>query len=198
MIEGLKNEPIVLNTSLLDYGFTKSIIMSMLYRPAQYATLAVGLDALVERNMTILNLFMEAFSPSDSGEKVEGEPLQGIRCSEKSARLPTLASAQQVADGMNTMSKYFGDTFEDVVFPCAKWRIPAKERYSGNFQVKTKTPILIIGNTFDPVTPMASAKNLSEALEGSVVLHHDGFGVSKWQIPVLSHFQKQNANLRSS
>jgi hypothetical protein len=60
---------------------------------------------------------------------------------------------------------------------CAQWQIRAKERYRGDFRVNPKTPVLLIGNTFDPVTPLASAFNVSAGFEGSVVLEHGRRGV---------------------
>lgn len=61
---------------------------------------------------------------------------------------------------------------------CAQWKIEPKERYTGDFNVKTKHPVLFIGNTNDGLTPLVSAKNVSSTFEGSVVLTVDGYGVS--------------------
>jgi len=35
---------------------------------------------------------------------------------------------------------------------------------------------LLVGNSYDPVTPLVSAMNTSAGFEGSVVLHHNGYG----------------------
>lgn len=51
-------------------------------------------------------------------------------------------------------------------FRCAQWKLPAKERYDGDFDVGTRNPVLIINNRFDPVTPLASARNQSSAQRG--------------------------------
>ena len=61
---------------------------------------------------------------------------------------------------------------------CAQWKIEPKERYTGDFNVKTKSPVLFIGNTFDGLTPLVSAKNVSSTFEGSALLTVDGYGVS--------------------
>lgn len=61
---------------------------------------------------------------------------------------------------------------------CAQWPFEAAERYEGSFLgVETKNPILFVGNTYDPVTPLASAHNVSAGFVGSVVLQHDRYGV---------------------
>jgi hypothetical protein len=71
-----------------------------------------------------------------------------------------------------------GDAADYLPMDCAQWRMPAKERYEGGFEVQTKGRVLVIGNKGDPVTPLASARNVSAGLVGSVVLEHGGYGVS--------------------
>lgn len=66
---------------------------------------------------------------------------------------------------------------------CAQWPYSAKERYEGDFQVKTKNPVLILGNTGDAFTPLVSAYNLSSGFEGSVVLEIDGYGHASTSVP---------------
>lgn len=53
-----------------------------------------------------------------------------------------------------------------------------KEQYTGDYKAKTKNPILIIGSLYDLRTPLVSAKNASAGFEGSVVLQHNGLGLS--------------------
>lgn len=66
------------------------------------------------------------------------------------------------------------------------WKMAAKERYTGGFSnIKTKHPLLFVGNTYDPLTPLASARNASAAFDGSVVLQHDGYGHTSASQPSL-------------
>lgn len=58
-----------------------------------------------------------------------------------------------------------------------------KERCSGSFRAKTKNHVPVIGNTYAPVAPVVSARNLSNVLEGSVVFEQNGFGVSQYELP---------------
>jgi len=87
---------------------------------------------------------------------------------------------------------------------CTQWKIEAKERYEGDFQVQTKKPVLLIGNTYDGLTPLLSAHNVSSGLKGSVVLEVRGYGVCN---PFNFHYGASNtkycngtisANLTSS
>ena len=54
--------------------------------------------------------------------------------------------------------------------------MPAAERYWGDFNVTTKTPILYVNGQYDPVTPLANAFNASHSFQGSSVLQHSGYG----------------------
>lgn len=74
-------------------------------------------------------------------------------------------------------SYYFGDS--QIEFArCAQCKLSAKERYDWDFRVKTKTGVMIINNSYDPITPLTSARNLTSLLEGSSLLHQEGaYGV---------------------
>ena len=70
----------------------------------------------------------------------------------------------------------FSLTYQGI-WPSARWRIDAKERFTGSFQgVKTRHEILFVNGEYDPVTPLAQAYRSSAGFEGSVVLPHSGYG----------------------
>lgn len=70
-----------------------------------------------------------------------------------------------------------GDATTAVSMTCAQWNMDAKERYDGDFQVQSEGPVLLIGNTYDGLTPLVSAQNVSSGFRGSVVLEVNGYGV---------------------
>ena len=65
----------------------------------------------------------------------------------------------------------------------------AVERYQGPWNRKLANKILIIGNKGDPITPLASAKELAELLgpRSAVLLERDGYGVSVLIFLVAKH-----------
>jgi hypothetical protein len=80
--------------------------------------------------------------------------------------------------------------------PCAaNWPGHATERYAGRWNAKTKTPILLISNRFDPATGYQNAQSSEKLLGNAVLLTEDGFGhlslndpsscVQKWRISYL-------------
>lgn len=62
---------------------------------------------------------------------------------------------------------------------CSQWKIQAKERYEGDFRAKTRNPVPLIGSPYDGRTPISGAFAANKTLEGSVILQHNGFGVSR-------------------
>ncbi|RYO94135.1 hypothetical protein DL766_000829 [Monosporascus sp. MC13-8B] len=76
--------------------------------------------------------------------------LLGIHCGERTARAATL----------------------DDVMPAPR------ERYGSRFDgVRTRGPVLFVGNTYDAHTPRVSAYNVSSEFEGSVALQVNGYGI---------------------
>jgi hypothetical protein len=60
------------------------------------------------------------------------------------------------------------------------WKIRPAEKFKGPFgRTNTSFPLLVIGNTADPVTPLPSAKKMSKHFKGSVLLTVDTPGVSR-------------------
>lgn len=73
-----------------------------------------------------------------------------------------------------------------IAIPCSRWKMRAKERYTGAFEnIQTANPLLFVGNTFDPLTPLISAKNASAAFPGSRVLQSNSYGHTSLSQPSL-------------
>ncbi|MFE2723600.1 alpha/beta fold hydrolase [Kitasatospora sp. NPDC059327] len=69
---------------------------------------------------------------------------------------------------------------------CATWPAPARdvERYTGPWNRRTATPVMVIGNTFDPATQYTFAKRMQRQLGSAVlvsvdVVEHCAVGRSK-------------------
>ncbi|GAB1312412.1 Peptidase S33, tripeptidyl-peptidase [Madurella fahalii] len=171
----LKYNPVPVGEFLIEYGVIKRVILATLYSPSRWPMLAAGLNALLTQNSTALVEFFQF--ASSSGISADAEALIGIRCGDKSARLPSLQDFSPILDQLHSTSR-LADAPMWLMMQCAQWKMAAKERYSGDFRANTHHPVLLIGNTFDPVTPLVSAHNVSAGLEGSVVLQHNGYGHS--------------------
>ena len=164
--------------TIIDYGLLKTMISSSLETPAAYPVLATILQDLLHGNTTsILDLIALSAESSTAGANF-AEIEAAVRCGDNSLRAKSLTEVLPIIDELYATSKFEGDIEATVTVTCANWRISAKERYESGFNdIKTKNPMLFVGNTFDPLTPLISARNASAAFPGSSVIQHDGFGV---------------------
>lgn len=164
-------------TTIIDYGALKSAIVTSLYDPSLWPALALAYDGLLHGNSTAFTNFQT--ETTDSTPLTIIEVNAAIRCGDNSIRAKNLNQVIPVVDALYTESFILGDVESVVTLTCASWLMHAKEVYKGGFSdIKTKNPILFIGNTYDPLTPLVSAQNASAGFSGSVVLQHNGYGVS--------------------
>jgi pimeloyl-ACP methyl ester carboxylesterase len=60
--------------------------------------------------------------------------------------------------------------------PCSTWPVQSAHRYTGRWDHRTANPVLVIGNTFDPATPLRGAVAMSQSLGRARLLTVDGYG----------------------
>ncbi|KAE8383837.1 TAP-like protein-domain-containing protein [Aspergillus bertholletiae] len=177
LLDDIKRIPIVYEQTIIDHSYVKTFIRFALYSPSSYPTVAAALNSLLNGNVTN---FMKLAEPQMSGGLVSGmmgdDSAIAIPCSEKVTGKHTLDEIMPDLQTLEQTSKLLGEVGNAVAMMCTQWQIKAKERYEGNFELKTKNPMLIIGNTYDSATPLQSAKNISAGFEGSVLLEHGGWG----------------------
>ncbi|KAL4878414.1 TAP-like protein-domain-containing protein [Aspergillus karnatakaensis] len=177
LLSDLRREPIVHGSTIIDPTLVRSFIRYTLYNPISYSNLSIALDALLPPVNTAL--FMEIHDVhmgSNIDSLAADESPFAIHCGDKPASQPTLDKMKEVFEELNSESRFIGSSGIGLQALCANWKITAKERYEGNFDVRTKHPMLVVGNTFDSATPFRSAQNLSAIFEDSVLVEHGGFG----------------------
>jgi pimeloyl-ACP methyl ester carboxylesterase len=68
--------------------------------------------------------------------------------------------------------------------PCAaNWPGHATERYTGPWNAKTKTPILLVNNLYDPASGYPSAERAERVLGNAVLLTVDSYGHPSYALP---------------
>ncbi|KAG8766126.1 hypothetical protein FRC12_007074 [Ceratobasidium sp. 428] len=75
-----------------------------------------------------------------------------------------------MVDATKNASPLFGPRWGAAGFYCHKWPVRAVERYTGPWDSVLKNQIIVIGNEFDPITPLRSAESVAAALGDSAVL----------------------------
>ncbi|KAL8813754.1 MAG: hypothetical protein Q9200_000007 [Gallowayella weberi] len=181
LLDSIKYSPFVIGSDLvsgiIDYSVLKMAIFTALYNPVTWPLLAAGIHGIIMKNATQAAKILALNAPEPTVFPSLGyEASQGIRSGDVSLRTNNLTSLLSLFDEFYATSRILGDTLSSPTLTYAQWPFKAKGGYTGNFQVKTKYPILFIGSDVDPVTPLASARNASAGFEGSVVLQHEGYG----------------------
>ncbi|THH28198.1 hypothetical protein EUX98_g5998 [Antrodiella citrinella] len=173
----------------VDYSLVKSVILSVLYKPHDLGKGLVSAIADLEQGnpepIWQLSGGKEAgklltgscacpATPEKPWNKIGRENFYAIACGD----------GDVVTDSVDALRKYYDDLAEDSIFAenwyirvgCAGWKVRAKERFTASFETNTSYPILLIGNTADPVTPLANAKKMSKGFKNSVVLTQESAG----------------------
>ena len=177
LLDDIKYQPIVHGRMLIEHGLIKALIRSSLNNPPLWPKLACAFEYLLTGNATGFLETQKSLMPSGANSELS-DPLFGIPCSEKKTGKHSLNQVMPTIRELNDKSKLQGSTGNVAAMICSQWKFDAKERYDGDFRVKTKHPMLVIGNTYDPTTSLRSAQNITATFEGSVLLEHGGFGVS--------------------
>lgn len=160
----------------LDYFNFKSLIFMNLYNPRSWATLAAGIDAVLATPQNSTALLELAIATTSADWGLEVSALTSIRCGERVPRHKTVDEFAAAIKPTHDISWIAGDLPTALYMACARWPYQAAERYLGDFRVKTKNPALLISAQLDPTSPLASARNVSAGLEGSVLLQRAGPG----------------------
>jgi len=192
LLDSLKIEPISFYNDTsgeygsLDYSAAKGAIFTVLYTPHQTGASLTFALALAEQGegQPLFALSTRVASSSDyvcdcsaapSTPFADGyENTLAIACGDSDPSNGTLDDMKALYAEMAQDSQ-FAEMWT-IYLDCSGWQISAAERFSASFNTNTSFPILIIGNTADPVTPIASARKMSQEFVGSVLLTQDSPG----------------------
>jgi hypothetical protein len=103
----------------------------------------------------------------------EFEAFLGIGCLD--APSPTIDELATMADDIATDAPFFGASTAWLSAPCALWPVPA-DTTPGPVTAKGAPPIVVIGTSNDPATPLKWAVSLADELESGHLIVHEGEG----------------------
>jgi pimeloyl-ACP methyl ester carboxylesterase len=113
--------------------------------------------------------------PYGIGFGEEWPSFHGVACAD--SRNPTDPRAWIGAGGWaDRRGPWFGRLWTWASSACANWPGSKADAYFGPFAAETSEPVLVIGNSHDPATPIHGARVLNSKLEGSRLLLMDGWG----------------------
>ncbi|KAJ6480976.1 TAP-like protein-domain-containing protein [Mycena sanguinolenta] len=183
----LRARPIPVRTDnasgLIDWNLVRGVLFSSLYSPyAFFSTGARILADLYQGNGTSLfeilqqqPAFQCACDPSEYQFERLPEALYGLLCNDGERISPEYEDVVAHYERLSETSSW-ADVWAFLRMPCLDWPDFPKNHFRGPFVANTSFPLLLVGNTMDPVTPLWAAKKMSEGFAGSVVLTQDSPG----------------------
>ncbi|KIM42722.1 hypothetical protein M413DRAFT_444393 [Hebeloma cylindrosporum] len=186
LYDSLRSRPLPVKTGasygIFDYGFLRSIVFSALYNPySSFPVLARGLAELAAGNPQ--QLFERVVPPPfecscDSPERAFAsvrDSQAAVLCNDGNDVPEDLKSTEEYFE-MLTKASSWSEIWARIRVGCIGWPKFPKDHFQGPFEGNTSHPILLVGNTADPVTPLWAAKKMSRGFPGSVVLTQDSAG----------------------
>ena len=111
-----------------------------------------------------------------------------IACSDGLPRTDmTKEEYREYANNIMGQSRLIGESWATIQLPCTAWHARPNWRYNDDYgleePIKTAHPIMFVGNTIDPVTPLRNAFLMAKGFEGAAVLHQDSEGHCTYASP---------------
>jgi pimeloyl-ACP methyl ester carboxylesterase len=105
------------------------------------------------------------------------DAFQTIACTD-SRNSKNLASYATLANAADQRAPYFGRLWLWNLAGCSstKWTVKDEDAYRGPFTKRTATPVLIVGNYWDPATNYAGAVSTSKRLPNSRLVSSNSWG----------------------
>ncbi|TPX59757.1 hypothetical protein CcCBS67573_g09062 [Chytriomyces confervae] len=185
--KSLAENPLILVDAAVPQVFEATDAISVLfqatYSPKSWKTVADAFaSAIYDGNATSLaNLQKQKLDEKDACPFKDNSGMFGfpsVKCNDGFGDATnSLDEWEEIALETEEIGPYFGTQWAWMGLVCKYWPSKAVERFAGPWNHTTKNKVLLIGNTFDPVTPLKSAK-LAESLMGGNgrLLTHNAYG----------------------
>lgn len=166
--------PATAGSGILTYSTVKTLYYVTLQSPESASELTTLLNNLVTGEDLADVVEYLALLDEEGGN----EAGWGIACGDTIPRADNIKGVMDEVDYLMESSPEFGGVAPEFSMICARWPFKAKEVKTVDEEVETRKPVLFVGNTYDPATPVHSAYTMSELFPGSVVVEQKGYGVS--------------------
>lgn len=175
-LDSVEREPLPAGTRGLAVGNAVLGIWAPLYNQSYWPVLDDALRAGLEGDGQTLLALSDAYT-SRSGDGYQDnslEALYGVNCLDHDDAIPS-SEVEKYIPRFEEASPTFGAIFAFSLSSCAQWpihtgRVPDEIRAGG------AAPVLVIGTTRDPATPLVWAEALADQLDSGVLVRRDGDG----------------------
>lgn len=177
LLESLDEEPIPGDrTRALTQGLGVLGVWAPLYDEQSWPALDIGLRQALDGNGATLLSFADQYV----GRGQEGyldnsvEALYAVNCLDSNESVP-VGDFMEYEEEFLEASPTFGRVFAFGLTSCGSWPVEGEEAPT-SLTAAGADPILVIGTTRDPATPLEWAEGLAEMLESAVLIRRDGDG----------------------
>ena len=176
-LDGIEGEPIAgSGERVLTIGTAVLGIWAPLYNEAWWQYLDTGLQRAFDGDGSVLLALADSYTSRGPDGYTDNsvEALYAVNCLDHDDAIPVSEVPSQVPE-FEEVSPTFGAIFAYGLASCSQWpihtgRVPAPIHAEG------AAPILVVGTTRDPATPLTWARALADQLESGVLVTRDGDG----------------------
>lgn len=136
--------------------------ITSVYQPRGWHVLGPALREALKGNGSMIRRISDSYQ-----EMSEYTPYAAVICSDG----PTPRGADEYrrfTDEAIAISPRFGAAIANEMLPCATW--PVVNERNTVVDIGSIPPIVLIGNTGDPATPLVNAQNVHDRIDGSVLI----------------------------
>ena len=176
------------NPEVITYSDAKHLIFAGLYQPIRSFSQIANLLAGVEQGngtlfADLLRPHHRLTCPSDDNQEfsiigvLAPDATMAIACADGDDQ--SFMTKSQFAEYWHDLAKRspsIGPMWAMFRMYCVHYKTRPVHRFTAPFRANTSHPILMIGNTYDPVTPLKNAFKMSKGYPGSVVLTQNSTG----------------------
>lgn len=176
-LDRLDSEPLELAGARdLTQGWAVLGIWAPLYNRDFWSALDVALSKALDGNGQVLMSFAEQYVGRGPTGYLDNstEALYAVNCLDDSAGIEP-SEARALEDEFLEASPTFGRVFAFTLTSCASWPVQGQED-DDVLNAEGAAPILVVGTSRDPATPLRWAEGLAEQLESGVLVRRDGDG----------------------
>ena len=193
LTERLRRRPVKVDGGRLTYQDVVGITLSLLYSAEAYRFLMRIIDDLHRQvfrdpgprliakksdwsERRLRQVSEKRGIPGPYGWARYGSAFVGVACSDTDNPAHPM---DWWGDGIRAdrRTPWFGRFWTWVSSTCANWPAATKQdRFTGPWFRTTSEPVLVVGNTYDPATPLHGARALNRMLGGSRLLVLNGWG----------------------
>lgn len=176
------------NPEVITYSDAKHLIFAGLYSPiVSFPRIADLLAGVEQGNGTLFAELLRPYhkltcpSDDDPGFSIVGvlapDATMAIACADGDDQSSmTRSQYSEYWHDLARLSPSIGPMWAMFRMYCIHYRSRPAHRFTAPFEANTSHPILMIGNTYDPVTPLKNAFKMSKGYPGSVVLTQNSTG----------------------